>query len=88
MSHIFLIILPLVAIGIALILFINTIKKRNEKRKYLKDNQSNNKENDYMALGICFGVAIGMLFTNSFGAQSISYGICFGMIIGMTIKRK
>lgn len=96
MSDILLIILPLVVVGIAMIVFINTIKKRNEKRKYLKDNPSNNKEEDYMALGtalgICFGGFIGTIFMKCLGVWSISYGACFGMLggmlIGMTIKKK
>ncbi|MDK0573758.1 hypothetical protein P6P35_07660 [Clostridium perfringens] len=41
---------------------------------------------------MCFGVAIGSMFTNTFGTNSISYGVSFGMLggilIGMNIKKK
>ncbi|MGX4600189.1 hypothetical protein [Faecalimicrobium sp. JNUCC 81] len=92
MSDIIIIILPLIAVGISMVLLINSVKKKNEKIN--KDEQSTNE--DYMSLGMslgmCFGVAIGSAFTNTFGPNSISYGICFGMlggmIIGMTIKKK
>lgn len=81
MSDIIIIVLPLIAVGISMVLLINSVKK---KRK--KDEQSINE--DYMSLGMCFGVAIGSIFTNTVGPNSISYGICFGMLGGMTIKKK
>lgn len=102
MSDFILTILSLVFIGISVILLINNVKKRNEKRKiseyidegHIKDEE--NTEKDYMSigmsLGMCFGVAIGSLLTNIFGINSIFYGVCLGMIggmiIGTTIKKK
>lgn len=102
MSDFILTILPLVVIGILVILVINNIKKKNEKRKiseykdegHIKDEE--NTEKDYisigMSLGMCFGVAIGSALTNIFGIKSIFYGVCLGMIggmiIGTTIKKK
>lgn len=94
-----LILLPVVVVGIAVILFINNVKKTNEKRKAFDDEKENqNEENtenqekseeNYMAIGMCFGVAIGTIF---FNAESRPYGICFGMlfgmVIGMSIKKK
>ena len=89
-------ILPLVVVSIAMVIFINNVKKKNEENKAYKDtNEGNTKENYMtmgMSLGMCFGVAIGSSFVNIFGPESISYGICFGMlggmIIGMNIEKK
>ena len=88
-----LILLPVVVVGIAVILFINNVKKTNEKRKAFEDEKANqneeNPEENYMAIGMLFGVAIGTIF---FNAESRPYGICFGMlfgmVIGMSIKKK
>lgn len=88
-----LILLPVVVVGIAVILSINNIKKTNEKRKAFEDEKANqneeNPEENYMAIGMLFGVAIGTIF---FNAESRPYGICFGMlfgmVIGMSIKKK
>ncbi|WP_297133236.1 hypothetical protein [Terrisporobacter sp.] len=91
-----LILLPVVVVGIAVILFINNVKKTNEKRKAFEDEKVNqneenaeNPEENYMAIGMCFGVAIGTIFFNE---ESRPYGICFGMlfgmVIGMSIKKK
>lgn len=100
MSKIILIILPLIAVGIAMVLLIKGVKKKNETRKTFEDEKINqdeeNKEEDYMSmgmsLGMCFGVAIGSAFTSTFGGKAITYGICFGMLggmlIGMTMKKK
>ncbi len=91
-----LILLPVVVVGIAVILFINNVKKTNEKRTDFEDEKANqneenaeNPEENYMAIGMLFGVAIGTIF---FNAESRPYGICFGMlfgmVIGMSIKKK
>ncbi len=84
-----LILLPVVVVGIAVILFINNVKKTNEKRKAFEDEKENQNEENYMAIGMLFGVAIGTIF---FNAESRPYGICFGMLfgmlIGMSIKKK
>ena len=88
MSDFIFIILPLIVIGIAMVLLITGIKK--------KDGKSKKEEEDYtsqgMCLGMCFGVAIGSIFVNKFGPNAISYGICFGMlggvIVGMIMKKK
>ncbi|MDO4925440.1 MAG: hypothetical protein Q3980_07225 [Turicibacter sp.] len=88
-----LILLPVVVVGIAVILFINNVKKTNEKRTAFEDEKANqneeNPEENYMAIGMLFGVAIGTIF---FNAESRPYGICFGMlfgmVIGMSIKKK
>lgn len=99
MPDFILITLLLICIGIAIVLLINSIKRKNEKKKVLKFetlNQKEEKTENYMTLGISlgviFGAAIGSIFTNRFGQNSISYGICFGMLvgmlIGMTIKKK
>ena len=96
MVNFILILLPVVVVGIAVILFINNVKKTNEKRKVFEDEKANqntenpeNPEENYMAIGMCFGVAIGTIF---FNAESRPYGICFGMlfgmVIGMSIKKK
>ncbi|SCH45397.1 MULTISPECIES: DUF2700 domain-containing protein [unclassified Romboutsia] len=94
------IILPLLAVGLLAIMFINKVKRVNKKRKSLINDKSNKRsdyiEDDYMSmgmtLGMCFGVALGSAFTSIFGPEAISYGICFGMlgglIIGSTIKKK
>ncbi|XZK95773.1 hypothetical protein ACSXB4_08490 [Clostridium perfringens] len=88
MIDIIIIILPLIAIGIGMVLLINSLKKKYKTRN--KDEQSTNE--DYMSLGMCFGIAIGSIFTNTFGKNSISYGVSFGMLggifIGMNIKKK
>ncbi len=93
MVNFILILLPVVVVGIAVILFINNVKKTNEKRKAFEDEKANqneeNPEENYMAIGMLFGVAIGTIF---FNAESRPYGICFGMlfgmVIGMSIKKK
>ena len=92
MIDIIIIILPFIAIGIGMVLLINSLKKKYKTRN--QDEQSTNE--DYMSLGmllgICFGVAIGSMFTNTFSTNSISYGVSFGMLggilIGMNIKKK
>lgn len=88
-----LILLPLVAVGIATIIMIKALKKKNEKIKISEGDKASqndgNKEEDHMAvgmsLGMCFGVAIGSAFTNTIGPYAITYGICFGMLVGMII---
>ncbi|QJA08577.1 hypothetical protein HF520_06315 [Romboutsia sp. CE17] len=62
-----LIILPLIVAGIAVVLLINSLKKKNEK--YNEDQQ--HIEKDYMSLGMCFGISIGSIFMNTFGINSI-----------------
>ena len=92
MIDIIIIILPFIAIGIGMVLLINSLKKKYKTRN--QDEQSTNE--DYMSLGMllgmCFGIAIGSIFTNTFGTNSISYGVSFGMLggifIGMNIKKK
>ena len=89
-------ILPLVVVSIAMVIFINNVKKKNEENKAYKDTNAGSKKENYMtmgmSLGMCFGIAIGSSFVNIFGTESISYGICFGMlcgmIIGMNIEKK
>ena len=89
-------ILPLVVVSIAIVIFINNVKKKNEENKAYKDTNEGSKKENYMtmgmSLGMCFGIAIGSSFVNIFGTESISYGICFGMlcgmIIGMNIEKK
>ncbi len=89
-------ILPLVVVSIAMVIFINNVKKKNEENKAYKDTNEGSKKENYMtmgmSLGMCFGIAIGSSFVNIFGTESISYGICFGMlcgmIIGMNIEKK
>ena len=94
MSDFILIILPLILVGISMVLLVNNIKK-----KILKDatqKQKEDKKEDYMPLevllGVSVGAVIGLMFTNKFGSNSISYGICFGVLgaklIAMTIKKK
>lgn len=86
------IILPLVAIGIAMIFFTNNIKKKNKEKKSSQDDNFNEEEyeeiseGNYIAMGICFGAAIGSIFINTFGVLSISYGVCFGVIIGIILS--
>ena len=89
-------ILPLIVVSIAVVIFINNIKKKNEENKiYEEKNEEKIKENYMtmgMSLGMCFGAAIGLSFTNIFGKEFISYGICIGtgggMIIGRNIEKK
>lgn len=100
MSNFIFIILPVIVVGILAVLLINRVNKKYKNRNILEDENINkneeSSEDNYMAkgmsLGICFGVSIGSIFTNTFGPEAISYGICFGMlggmIIGMTIKKK
>ena len=95
-----LIILPLIAVGITIVLLINSVKSKNEKRNSFENQKSDENgqiiEKDYMALGMslgmCFGVAIGLIFMKTFSINAISYCISFGMLggmlIGMTIKKK
>ncbi|ELP5180213.1 hypothetical protein R1Z16_003084, partial [Clostridium perfringens] len=75
MIDIIIIILPFIAIGIGMVLLINSLKNKYKTRN--QDEQSTNE--DYMSLGmllgLCFGAAIGSMFTNTFGTNSISYGV-------------
>ena len=56
---------------------------------FSRSGNEENPEENYMAIGMLFGVAIGTIF---FNAESRPYGICFGMlfgmVIGMSIKKK
>ena len=85
-------ILPLVVVSIAMVIFINNVKKKNEENKAYKDTNEGSKKENYMTMGMSLGIAIGSSFVNIFGTESISYGICFGMlcgmIIGMNIEKK
>ncbi|WP_290454843.1 hypothetical protein, partial [Romboutsia ilealis] len=60
-------ILPLIVVSIAVVIFINNIKKKNEENKiYEEKNEEKIKENYMtmgMSLGMCLGAAIGLSFT-------------------------
>lgn len=89
-------ILPLIVVSIAVVIFINNVKKKNEENKAYEDKNEGSIKENYMtmgmSLGMCLGASIGLSFTNIFGKEFISYGICIGtcvgMIIGMNIEKK
>lgn len=79
-----------------------TEKTNNSESDKLKlDEQNKDKQIDdgkldvqttYMSLGMCFGIALSLIFKETLGSGYLSYGICFGMLggmlIGMLAKKK
>lgn len=87
MSHIILIISPLIVVGITIVILTNNLNKTTEKYNQNEDNTQTNYILEGMSLGISFGVTIGSIFINSFGINAISYGICMGMLSGILIGK-
>ena len=92
MIDIIIIILPFIAIGIGMVLLINSLKNKYKTRN--QDEQSTNE--DYMSLGmllgLCFGAAISSMLTNTLvqilSFYRVSFGMLGGILIGMNIKKK
>jgi hypothetical protein len=64
-------------------------RKRDEFKKYLKDEFSLISEGYYTSIGIGIGMTMGIAIgTSIFGAESgVALGILFGMVIGLVIGR-
>lgn len=41
--------------------------------------------NEYMGIGMCLGVSLGLIYGNLFFSDSIGVGMCFGISIGMSL---
>lgn len=78
--------LPWICIGLAIAIFaVNASKKANNKTQSDIDTKDSEQEEDnYMAIGMCLGMCLGCAL-GATGIISISYGISFGMLIGMVI---
>ena len=61
--------------------------KRN--KRYSKESDDINKKEgkrvDYMSIGMCFGIAIGIFFIRKFGSIALTYGILCGMLVGKLV---
>ncbi len=51
-----------------------------------KNSKSRNNISSTLPLGICFGVAFGIIFDQL--TMGISLGVCFGVVLGALTKKK
>lgn len=64
----------ILGLTIAIITAVTNGKSEKEKRQ---DSSTR------IGIGMCFGVAIGVVFMKQLGSSSLTYGLCFGMLLGL-----
>ena len=75
--------------------FMEVLKMDKDKLK-IEENEHGQKQENYMALGMCFGVMAGsvamailaMFGQIAWGGMCIGLGLILGMLIGMAIPKK
>ena len=89
MKEFFLDILSSILLIIVFVIVLNDFRNnKNLKRnkRYAKESDDINKKEgkrvDYMSIGMCFGVAIGIFFIRKFGSIALTYEILCGMLLG------